>query len=96
MNFGAEEWPRAGIVVAVAITGLRVNESLTPSLVMATATTMLARGHSSAPKFTVDQPRELQRYFQELKILLNSARIVDSQIMKKHACHYLDIDSAEL
>ena len=26
MNFGAEEWPRAGVVVAVAITGLGVND----------------------------------------------------------------------
>ena len=63
---------------------------------MATATTMPARGHSSAPKFTADQPRELQRYFQELEILLDSAHIVDAQIMKKHACRYLNVDSAEL
>ena len=63
---------------------------------MATATTMPARGHSSTPKFTADQPRELQRYFQELEILLDSARIVDAQIMKKHACRYLDVDSTEL
>src|SRR5271154_2672466 len=63
---------------------------------MATATTMPTCGHSSTPKFTADQPRELQCYFQELEILLDSARIVNPQIMKKHACRYLDIDSAEL
>src|ERR1700677_4066959 len=63
---------------------------------MATATTMPARSHSSTPKFTADQPRELQRYFQELEILLDSARIVDAQIIKKHACRYLDVDSVEL
>src|ERR1700677_2604769 len=63
---------------------------------MATTTTMPAHSHSSAPKFTANQPRELQCYFQELEILLNSTRIIDPQIMKKHACRYLDVDSAEL
>src|SRR5271154_3438917 len=77
-------------------TSISSPSSLTPSPVMATATTMPARGHSSTPKFTADQPRELQQYFQELEILLNSACIINAQIMKKHACHYLDVDSAEL
>src|ERR1700677_2572520 len=77
-------------------TSISTLSSLTPSPAMATATTMPARGHSSTPKFTADQPRELQCYFQELEILLDSTRIVDAQIMKKHACCYLDVDSAEL
>jgi hypothetical protein len=47
-----------------------------------------------APKFTPDVPRELQRYFKEL--LFGPAQIVDNAKKKKHACRYVDIDTADL
>jgi hypothetical protein len=61
-----------------------------------TTTTMPARSHSTAPKFDPTQPRELCRYFDELDMLFAACTITDSDQMKRHACHYLDIDSAEL
>ena len=61
-----------------------------------TTTTMPARGHLTALKFDPTQPRELCRYFDELDMLFTACSITDSDQMKRHACHYLDIDSAEL
>jgi hypothetical protein len=57
---------------------------------------MLPRGHGSAPKFTPDVPRELQRYFKELELLFGPAQIVDDTEKKKHACRYVDIDTTDL
>jgi hypothetical protein len=57
---------------------------------------MPPRGHSSAPKFTPDVPRELQRYFKELELLFRLAQIVDNAEKKKHACRYVDIDTVDL
>jgi hypothetical protein len=53
-------------------------------------------GHSTAPKFDPTQPRELRCYFNKLDMLFTACSITDSDQMKRHACHYLDIDSAEL
>jgi hypothetical protein len=63
---------------------------------MATPSTMLPRGHSSAPKFPPDIPRELQRYFKELELLFGPAQIVNNAEKKKHTCRYVDIDTADL
>jgi hypothetical protein len=57
---------------------------------------MPARGHSTALKFDPTQPCELHRYFDELDMLFAACSITNSDQMKRHACHYLDIDSAEL
>jgi hypothetical protein len=57
---------------------------------------MLPRGHGSAPKFTPDIPRELQRYFKELELLFGPAQVVKDTEKKKHACQYVDIDTADL
>jgi hypothetical protein len=59
-------------------------------------TTMPARGHSTAPKFDPTKPRELRRFFDELELLFAACKVTDSDVMKKHACIYVDIDSAEL
>jgi hypothetical protein len=59
-------------------------------------TTMPACSHSTAPKFDPTQPCELRRYFDELDMLFATCGITDSDQMKRHACRYLDIDSAEL
>jgi hypothetical protein len=63
---------------------------------MAAPSTMPPRGHSSAPKFTPDVPRELQRYFKELELLFGLAQVVDNTENKKHACRYVDIDTVDL
>jgi hypothetical protein len=57
---------------------------------------MPPRGHSSAPKFTPDVPRELQCYFKELELLFGLAQVVDGMEKKKHACRYINIDTADL
>jgi hypothetical protein len=57
---------------------------------------MPPRGHSSAPKFTPDVPRELQCYFKELELLFGPVQVVDDTEKKKHACRYIDIDTADL
>jgi hypothetical protein len=45
---------------------------------MATPSTMLPQGHSSAPKLTPDVPRELQLYFKELELLFELAQVVNN------------------
>jgi hypothetical protein len=57
---------------------------------------MPPRRHSSAPKFTPDVPRELQRYFKELELLFGPAQVVDDTEKKKHTCRYVDIDTVDL
>jgi hypothetical protein len=57
---------------------------------------MLPRGHGFAPEFTPDVPREFQHYFKELELLFGPAQIVDDAEKKKHACQYIDIDTADL
>jgi hypothetical protein len=63
---------------------------------MAAPSTMPPQGHGSTPKFTPDVPRELQRYFKELELLFGPAQVVDDTEKKKHACRYVDIDTADL
>jgi hypothetical protein len=65
-------------------------------IAMAAPSTMPPQGHGSAPKFTPDIPRELQRYFKELELLFGPAQVVDDTEKKKHACQYVDIDTADL
>ena len=57
---------------------------------------MPAKGHSTAPKFSAYQPRELRRYFEELDNLFAGAAIMDDQTKKSQACRYLDFESADL
>jgi hypothetical protein len=59
-------------------------------------TAMPARGHSTAPKFDPTKPHELHRFFDKLKLLFGVCNVTDLDLMKKHACIYIDIDSAEL
>jgi hypothetical protein len=58
------------------------------------APTMPARGHSTAPKFSPTQPRELRRYFEELEVLFARCQVTNDIERKKHACRYLDIDTS--
>jgi hypothetical protein len=57
---------------------------------------MPPRRHGSAPKFTPDVPRELQRYFKELELLFGPAQVVDDTEKNKHTCWYIDIYTADL
>jgi hypothetical protein len=66
------------------------------STIMTTLTpAMPSRGHTSAPKFSADQPRELNRFFQELENLFTGSNVTDSQAKKEHAIRYVDIDLVE-
>jgi hypothetical protein len=58
--------------------------------------TMPACNHSTAPKFRPDQPRELRRYFDELRHLFGNCQINSDKDKKKYAVRYLEIDSADL
>jgi hypothetical protein len=63
---------------------------------MAAPSTMLPRGDSSAPNFTPDVPRELQCYVKKLELLFGPAQVVDNMEKKKHACQYVNINTADL
>ncbi|KAF8218674.1 hypothetical protein L208DRAFT_1133369, partial [Tricholoma matsutake] len=57
---------------------------------------MPAHGHSTSLTFDPKQPRELQKYFEELEFLFLTCGITDHDLKKKHACRYVDIDSCKL
>ena len=57
---------------------------------------MPARGDRSAPRFDPQQPRELRRYFADLDFVLSRAGVLDIAEKKKHACRYVDVDTADL
>jgi len=57
---------------------------------------MPARGDRSAPQFDPQQPRELRRYFADLDFAFGRAAITDRAEKKKHACRYVDVDTADL
>jgi hypothetical protein len=63
---------------------------------MATPTTMPPQGHSSTPKFTPNIPRKLQHNFKELELFFGPAQVVNDTEKKKHACQYVNIDTADL
>ncbi|KIM88123.1 hypothetical protein PILCRDRAFT_3170, partial [Piloderma croceum F 1598] len=57
---------------------------------------MPARGDRSAPHFDPQQPRELRRFFAELDFAFTRAGVADRTAQKKHACRYVDVDTADL
>ncbi len=57
---------------------------------------MPARGDRSAPRFDPHQPRELKRYFADLDFAFVRAGITDATEKKKHACRFVDVDTADL
>jgi hypothetical protein len=59
-------------------------------------TVMPARGHSTAPKFSADQPRELRRFFKELEYLFTACAVKDDEEKKGYAVRYLEYDLADL
>ncbi|KIM85117.1 hypothetical protein PILCRDRAFT_5484 [Piloderma croceum F 1598] len=57
---------------------------------------MPACGDRSAPQFDPQQPRELRRFFTDLDFAFTRAGIVERAAQKKHACRYVDVDTADL
>jgi hypothetical protein len=57
---------------------------------------MPVRGDRSAPRFDPQQPCELRRYFANLDFAFGRAGIADRTEQKKHACRYVDVDTADL
>jgi hypothetical protein len=57
---------------------------------------MPSRGYASTPKFDSTRPRELPRYFAELSLLFQKHNVLPDVQRKAFACHYVDIESAEL
>ena len=57
---------------------------------------MPARGDRGAPAFDPSKPRELRRFFEELKFHFGRSNVVDEATMKKHALRFADCDTAEL
>ena len=69
---------------------------VTPLPMAATASSMPAHGHATAPKFNIDQLHKLRHYFEELDLLFATCNIIDDQVKKTQAKQYLNINSSEL
>jgi hypothetical protein len=63
---------------------------------MTTTIPMPGRGDHSTPKFDPKQPRELRCYFTDLDFTFDCTSITNKAGKKKHACHYVDVDTSEL
>jgi hypothetical protein len=61
-----------------------------------TTTAMPSRGHSTAPSFSEDKPRELPYYFRELDRLFKTHNITDSEEKKSQSVRYLSVQTIEL
>ncbi|KAG6862979.1 hypothetical protein C0991_009066, partial [Blastosporella zonata] len=59
------------------------------------AKSMPARGHNTAPSFSLNEPRELPRYFQELEFLFASSGVIDDVNKKALEIHYVDYNMSE-
>jgi len=49
-----------------------------------------------APQFDPQQPCELCQYFADLNFAFRHATIAERAKKKRHACHYVDVDIADL
>jgi hypothetical protein len=52
--------------------------------------------HHTAPKFSLEQPMELKRFFEELTNLFRPAGITTDAEKKSQTVRYLDVDSADM
>ncbi len=57
---------------------------------------MPPRGDCTAPTFDPSKPRELKRFFSELKYHFDTANVTDDTEKKNHATRYVDFDIAEI
>jgi hypothetical protein len=74
-----------------------INQVLSPTAKAHIVNTAIpAHGHSTAPKFDPTKPHKLRQFFDKLELLFRVCNVTDSDLMKKYACIYVDINSAEL
>ena len=57
---------------------------------------MPTRGDHGSPQFDPERPRELRRFFEDLKFHFARSQVVDEEEMKQHALWFVDCDTAEL
>jgi hypothetical protein len=57
---------------------------------------MPVQGDRLAPQFDLQQPCKLHCYFADLDFTFGCTGISDHVEKKKHACHYVDVDTADL
>ena len=57
---------------------------------------MPARGDRGSPQFDPERPRELHRFFEDLKFHFTRSQVIDEEEMKQHALRFVDCDTAEL
>ncbi|KAJ3472623.1 hypothetical protein NLI96_g13303 [Meripilus lineatus] len=62
---------------------------------MATRTTMPTRSQKNAPKFDPEEPRTLNRYFQDLEELFTNCGITGEAEKKKYATTYLPVSEED-
>jgi hypothetical protein len=62
----------------------------------ASAASMPARNSGSAPTFDSKNPRDLLRYFAEVELLLNAAKVTNDQTKKEHTKRYLAIQDFDI
>ena len=57
---------------------------------------MPACGDCGLPQFDPEKPRELHRFFEDLKFHFTRSHIVDKEEMKQHALRFINCDTTEL
>ena len=67
-----------------------------PQLAAGTAVLMPTRGEKSAPTFDAEKPKQLPRYFKDLELLFERAKIVADADKKRYATFYLEVEVAEV
>ena len=53
-------------------------------------------GDCGSPQFDPEKPRELCRFFKDLKFHFARSQVVDEEEMKQHALWFVDCDTMEL
>ncbi|KAG6851426.1 hypothetical protein C0991_009268, partial [Blastosporella zonata] len=74
---------------------LEIPTPLIPPMAQPHYNSMPARGHGTAPLFNPSKPRELPRYFTELKFLFASCTITENAKKKALGIRYVDYNTLE-
>ena len=53
-------------------------------------------GDRGSPQFDPERPRELRRFFEDLKFQFAQSHVVNEEEMKQHALQFVDCDTMEL
>ena len=57
---------------------------------------MPAHGDRGSPQFDPERPRELRRFFEDLKVHFARSQVVDEEEMKQHALQFVHCDTVAL